>query len=96
MHLLDFMMYMLQFVRERGAELVSTLGENSEFVELNINNAKMMEAALEGAAFILSVLTFYRKLPLTALCLHVSEDFFVSSYVISCLHTLKFLYQLHL
>nr|XP_029122666.1 uncharacterized protein LOC105052454 isoform X1 [Elaeis guineensis] len=34
--------------RERGAELVSTLGENFEFVELNINNAKMMEAALEG------------------------------------------------
>ncbi|KAG1365475.1 hypothetical protein COCNU_12G004750 [Cocos nucifera] len=35
-------------MRERGAELVSTLGENFEFVELNINNAKMMEAALEG------------------------------------------------
>lgn len=43
------MMYMFQFVRERGAELVATLGENFEFVELNINNAKMMEAALEGA-----------------------------------------------
>ncbi|XP_077252955.1 saccharopine dehydrogenase isoform X2 [Tasmannia lanceolata] len=32
--------------RERGAALVSTLGENSEFVEVNIDNAKTLEAAL--------------------------------------------------
>ncbi|XP_058098667.1 uncharacterized protein LOC131243365 isoform X3 [Magnolia sinica] len=32
--------------REKGAALVSTLGENSEFVEVNIDNVNTLEAAL--------------------------------------------------
>ncbi|KAF3327159.1 Saccharopine dehydrogenase NADP binding domain-containing protein [Carex littledalei] len=34
--------------RERGAALVSKLGQKSEFVELDINNRRMLEQALEG------------------------------------------------
>ncbi|XP_008786887.2 uncharacterized protein LOC103705067 isoform X2 [Phoenix dactylifera] len=54
--------------RERGAELVSTLGENFEFVELNINNAKMMEAALEGVDLVVHAAgPFQRKEKCTVL-----------------------------
>ncbi|KAJ4780233.1 hypothetical protein LUZ62_064490 [Rhynchospora pubera] len=34
--------------REKGAALVSKLGEKSEFVELDINNTRMLERALDG------------------------------------------------
>ncbi|KAJ6795038.1 Uncharacterized protein M6B38_229020 [Iris pallida] len=34
--------------REKGAALVSTLGRNSEFVEVDIDNAAMLEATLTG------------------------------------------------
>ncbi|MQL93419.1 hypothetical protein Taro_026068, partial [Colocasia esculenta] len=34
--------------RDKGASLVSTLGENSEFVEIDVGNVKTLEAALNG------------------------------------------------
>lgn len=35
--------------REKGEALVSRLGVNSEFVEVNIDNVNTLEAALNGA-----------------------------------------------
>ena len=34
--------------REKGSALVSTLGGNSEFVEVNIDNTSMLEEAMRG------------------------------------------------
>ncbi|XP_057954434.1 uncharacterized protein LOC131148615 [Malania oleifera] len=39
--------------REKGAAMVSTLGENSEFAEVNINNAKALEAALNDVDLVI-------------------------------------------
>lgn len=34
--------------RERGSSVVSTLGENAKFVEVDIDNKESLEAALHG------------------------------------------------
>ena len=34
--------------REKGASMVATLGGNSDFAQVNIDNVKSLEAALEG------------------------------------------------
>lgn len=44
--------------REKGAAMLSKLGENSEFTEVNIDNVKSLEAALHGAWILLIALKF--------------------------------------
>lgn len=42
--------------REKGEALVSRLGVNSEFVEVNIDNVNTLEAALNGAQILQIIL----------------------------------------
>ncbi|XP_072967050.1 uncharacterized protein [Typha angustifolia] len=54
--------------RERGAALVSKLGENSEFIEVNIDNPSMLEAALKDVDLVVHAAgPFQRKEECTVL-----------------------------
>lgn len=44
--------------REKGAAMLAKLGENSEFAEVNIDNVKSLETALNGAWILLIILNF--------------------------------------
>lgn len=45
--------------REKGAAMVATLGGNSEFSEVDINNANSLEAVLSGSWILLKFLYNY-------------------------------------
>ena len=44
--------------REKGEAMVATLGRNSRFVEVDVENAKMLEAALRGILILLIIYDF--------------------------------------
>lgn len=44
--------------REKGGSMVLTLGTNSEFAEVNIDDTKSLEAALSGALILQISLSF--------------------------------------
>lgn len=45
--------------REKGVNMVATLGRNSEFSEVDINNVKSLEAALKGDRFFYFLFNIY-------------------------------------
>lgn len=51
--------FILWFSREKGAALVSKLGKNAEFVEVNIESTNMLENTLEGEFESLSFFLFF-------------------------------------
>lgn len=44
-------MFHLLYDREKGESMVATLGANSEFAQLNIDNTESLEAILSGWSF---------------------------------------------
>lgn len=42
--------------REKGAAMVNRLGENSDFTEVNIDDDRLLQAALTGMSFLQSIL----------------------------------------
>lgn len=77
--------FILWFAREKGAALVSKLGKNAEFVEVNIESTNMLEKTLEGEfkSLFLSVLFC----PLTPIAFfRMKHTLYYMNYVFICIH----------